>query len=77
MRKLIRKVIRYLPKGKTLAINSTLALFGRDYNGIIKVDDRKFYIRKLNDLNRSLFFLGEYEPKITEFVNKVISNNFI
>src|SRR3990167_6043794 len=77
MKKLIRKLIPLLPKGKTLAINLTLKLFGRKVNDIIRVDNRNFYIDQLNDLNRSLFFLGQYEPEITKFIKQIISQHSI
>lgn len=74
MIKIIRKIIPHLPRGKTLTINLALKLFGKDFNDTIEVDGRKFYISELNNMNRSLFFLGERDMNLTNFVKNIIKD---
>lgn len=66
----MRLAVRLAPKGKTFLINTSLFLFGRMYEGPITVQGMKFWIDGVHPLNRSLFFLGEYEPESTECVRR-------
>jgi FkbM family methyltransferase len=69
----IRFLTRKIPKGKSFLINSTLKLLGNEFNDSIKLSDgRKFFINKITDINRSLFFLGKYEGEETALLRKIL-----
>lgn len=71
--KLARCIVRRLPRGKTLAINYCLSLFGTDFDDVIMADDgRKFFVKKITPATRELFFLGTFEKKESQLMSKII-----
>jgi len=68
----IRVLVRIVPKGKSLIINTSLRILGTYYGGVITVQGLKFWIEHINALNRSLFFLGIYEPAMTAVVKEIL-----
>lgn len=76
--KLTRFIVRHLPRGKTLAINCGLSLFGTDFNDVIEADDgRQFFIKKITPATRELFFLGTLEKKESRLISEIIKKGDI
>lgn len=78
MNKLILKIARYLiplmPRGKSIAINTVLSLFGNKFGDMITLPDgRKFYINIISSVKRHLFFVNKYEERETQIVQKVVA----
>ena len=69
---MIRSLVRAAPKGKSLIINVSLRILGTYYGGVINVQGFKFWIEHINALNRSLFFLGIYEPAMTVVIKEIV-----
>ena len=68
-----RHLVPLMPKGKSLMINMVLALVGNKFEDeIILKDGRKFYIKEISPINRSLFFLNKYENHETRIIEKLV-----
>lgn len=72
-KKIARRIIRILPKGKSLFIKLILKLSGPEFKDIIKVSDgRKFYIDRIKPINKGIFFNDIFEPEITELIRRIV-----
>jgi len=70
--KISRKIIKILPKGRTAFINIILRIFGNNYGDEISINGLRFYINKINPVNRGLFFLGRYEEEETKIIKSIV-----
>lgn len=68
----LRFFVRISPRGKSFMINAGLRLLGARYGGVITVQGHKFWIDRIHALNRSVFFLGIYEPAMTIAMRNIV-----
>ena len=72
--KIARCVIPHMPRGKSLAIRTALALFGYKFGDVITLPDgRKFYISIISPVKKHLFFANKYEERDTQIFEKTVS----
>lgn len=69
---IIRRLVKKVPRGKSFIINTSLRVLGTYYGGVIMVQGFKFWIERINALNRSLFFLDSYEPEMTAVIKEFL-----
>lgn len=68
-----RYIIPRLPRGKSVAIRTSIALFGDKFGDIITLPDgRKFYIEKISLVKRHLFFVDTYEEIESQIIQRIV-----
>lgn len=74
---IVRFLVRIAPKGKSFIINAGLRVLGTQYGGVITVQGFRFRIDRIHALNRSIFFLGIYEPAMTATIKEIVRPGMI